>query len=256
MKTAIVTGGAQGIGRGIVERLLADGWAVAALDLDAVALRELAEAHAPKPLFTHRVDVGDEAEVRDAFQALATWRQARGDDSGLDLLVSNAGRADPVSGPIEQLSLADWRKWQDSHLTGAFLMTRSAVPLLRARRGSIILIASTRALQSEPDTEAYAAAKGGLVALAHALAVSLGPEVRANAILPGWIETGPWAKSSKRKPPEHRPIDRDQHPSGRVGVPEDIAATVAFLAGESAGFITGQQIVVDGGMTRKMIYAD
>ncbi|ODP37652.1 SDR family oxidoreductase [Sphingomonas turrisvirgatae] len=256
IRTAIVTGGAQGIGRGIVERLLGDGWAVAALDLDGAALRELAAAHAPRPLLTYKADVGDEASVRDAYAALADWTRQRGDPPGLDLLVSNAGLADPVSGPIERLSLADWRKWQDSHLTGAFLMVRAAIPLLRERRGSIVLIASTRALQSEPDTEAYAAAKGGLVALAHALAVSLGPDIRANAILPGWIETGPWAKSSKRRTPEHRPIDREQHPVGRVGTPEDIAATVAFLAGDGAGFITGQQIVVDGGMTRKMIYAE
>lgn len=256
MKTAIVTGGAQGIGRGIVERLLGDGWAVAALDTDGVALRELAQAHAPKPLLTHRTDVGDEAAVHAAFAALSDWQKERGDSTGLDLLVSNAGLADPVSGPIEKLSLTDWRKWQDSHLTGAFLMTRAAVPLLRLRQGSIVLIASTRALQSEPDTEAYAAAKGGLVALAHALAISLGPDIRVNAVLPGWIETGPWAKSSKRQEPLHRAIDREQHPVGRVGVPEDIAATVAFLACDGAGFITGQQIVVDGGMTRKMIYAD
>ena len=135
-------------------------------------------------------------------------------------------------------------------------LCRAAVPLLRPRRGAIVFIASTRALQSEPDTEAYAAAKGGLIALTHALAISLGPEIRINAILPGWIETGPWAKASKRHEPDHRPVDRDQHPVGRVGTPEDIAATVAFLASDGAGFITGQRIVVDGGMTRKMIYAE
>lgn len=256
MKAAIVTGGAQGIGRGIVERLLADSWAVAAVDADAVALRELAAAHAPKRLFTHPADVGDEDAVATAFAALAAWQRERAMPVALDLLVSNAGRADPVSGPIEKLSLANWRKWQDSHLTGGFLTTRAAIPLLRESQGSIVLIASTRALQSEPDCEAYAAAKGGLVALAHALAISLGPDIRVNAILPGWIETGPWAKSSKRRDPDHRPIDRDQHPAGRVGTPEDIAAAIAFLASEGAGFITGQQIVIDGGMTRKMIYAE
>jgi NAD(P)-dependent dehydrogenase (short-subunit alcohol dehydrogenase family) len=140
-------------------------------------------------------------------------------------------------------------------VTGAFLMVRAAVPLLRQRKGAIVVMASTRAIQSEPDTEAYAAAKGALCALAHALAISLGPDIRVNAILPGWIETRPLAKAQVREAVEHRAIDRDQHPIGRVGEPPDIAATVLFLASEGAGFITGQQIAVDGGMTRKMIYA-
>lgn len=254
MRTAIVTGGAQGIGRGIVERLLGEGWAVAALDRDKVALRELAEAHAPRPLMVHTLDVGDEEAVTAAFAEIAGWLGAQ-DADGLDLLVSNAGIANPVSGPIESLSLADWRKWQDSHLTGAFLMTRGSVPLLRARKGSIVFMASTRAFQSEPDCEAYAAAKGGLVALAHALAVSLGPDIRANAICPGWIETAQWQKASQRSEPEHREIDRTQHPVGRIGTPDDIADAVLFLA-EGAGFVTGQALVVDGGMSRRMIYAD
>ncbi|WP_439540932.1 SDR family oxidoreductase [Sphingomonas sp.] len=254
MRTAMVTGGAQGIGRGVVERLLGEGWAVMAIDLDRVALRELADAHAPRPLLTHQADVGDEAAVRELFAVYAAWCKDNGAD-GLDLLVSNAGIADPGSGPIETLSLADWRRWQDIHVTGAFLMTRSAVPLLRERGGSILFIASTRAFQSEPETEAYATAKGALVALTHALAVSLGPDIRVNAICPGWIETGPWQKASARKEPEHRPIDREQHPVGRVGTPDDISDAVLYLT-DHAGFTTGQALVIDGGMTRRMIYAD
>jgi NAD(P)-dependent dehydrogenase (short-subunit alcohol dehydrogenase family) len=253
MRTAIVTGGAQGIGRGVVERLLGDGWGVMAIDSDGVALRELAKAHAPRPLLTHQADVGDEDAVAEAFAAFARWSKDR-DAGGLDLLVSNAGIADPVSGPIEKLSLASWQRWQDSHLTGGFLMTRGAVPLLRGRGGAIIFIASTRAFQSEPETEAYAAAKGGLVALTHALAVSLGPDIRINAICPGWIETGPWQKASARSEPEHRPIDREQHPVGRIGTPDDIADAVVYLA-DHAGFTTGQALVIDGGMSRRMIYA-
>lgn len=254
MRTAMVTGGAQGIGRGVVERLLGEGWAVMAIDRDRVALRELAEAHAPRPLRTHQADVGDEAAVAELFTAYAAWCKEISAD-GLDLLVSNAGIADPVSGPIEKLSLADWRRWQDSHVTGGFLMTRGVVPLLRRNGGSIVFVASTRAFQSEPDTEAYAAAKGGLVALTHALAVSLGPDIRVNAICPGWIETGPWQKASARSEPEHRPIDREQHPVGRIGTPEDIADAVLYLT-DHAGFTTGQALVIDGGMSRRMIYAD
>lgn len=114
---------------------------------------------------------------------------------------------------------------QDSHVTGTFLMVRSAVALLRKR-------------------------KGALCAMTHALAIS-----RVNAILPGWIETRPWAKAEAREFIQHRDIDREQHPAGRVGEPGDIAATVLFLASDGAKFITRQQIAVDGGMTRKMIYA-
>ncbi len=256
MRTAIVTGGAQGIGKGIVEHLLGDGWRVVAIDSDAEAISDLAGELPVTELLAVRADVGSESQVAKAFDRLKAWNEKAGEPAGIDLLVSNAGLADPVSGPIEELDLKRWRQWQDSHVTGAFLMVRAAVPLLRMRKGAIVLMASTRALQSEPECEAYATAKGGLCAMAHALAISLGPDIRVNAILPGWIETGPWQKAAKRNEAKHRPIDRKQHPAGRVGTPRDIAATVAFLASEGAGFITGQQFVVDGGMTRKMIYAD
>jgi NAD(P)-dependent dehydrogenase (short-subunit alcohol dehydrogenase family) len=237
---AIVTGGAQGIGRGIAERLRGEGWEVAVLDIDAEALSDLSGVRALE------ADVADEAAVAQAFAALG-WNR-------LDLLVSNAGMADPVSGSVEDLALGEWRRRVDSHLTAAFLVTRAAVPLLRERGGSIVLISSTRALQSEPGCEAYAAAKGGLVALAHALAVSLGPGIRANAVLPGWIAVSDWQKPASRREPDLREIDHAQHPAGRVGRPVDVADAVLYLA--SAGFVTGQTLVVDGGMTRRMIYAD
>lgn len=253
---AIITGGAQGIGLATVELLLNDGWRVAALDRDPEAVAELDEAYPQAPLLAMAVDVSDELQVKEAFQHLLSWQLENEQSTGVDLLVNNAGLADPICGPIEELALEDWRLWQESHLTGAFLCTRAAVPGLRQRRGAIVNIASTRALQSEPHCESYAAAKGGLLSMTHALAVSLGPDIRVNAICPGWIETGPWQKAGRRQEPDHRDIDRNQHPAGRVGEPADVAATVAFFASDKAGFITGQHISVDGGMTRKMIYAD
>ncbi len=189
----------------------------------------------PRDVRHVKCDVADEGSVRDAYAELGS--------DGLDLLVNNAGIADPVTGPITELSLQDWRRVTDSHLTGAFLMTRAAVPILRDG-GSIVNMASTRAFMSEPQTEAYAAAKGGLVALTHALAVSLGPRLRVNAIAPGWIS----GESDLRK------VDHAQHPVGRVGRPEDVAQAVIYLT--EAGFMTGQVLVLDGGMTRKMIYAE
>ncbi len=225
MKKAIVTGAAGLIGQGICQALVADGWTVAAFDLE------------PGPDRTRSIlcDVGDEASVHAAFAELG-W-------DTLDLLVNNAGIAGPDRGPMAELSLADWRKVTDSHLTGTFLMSRAAIPLF-GDDGSIIHMVSTRAFMSEPDTEAYAASKGAMVALTHAMAISLGPRVRVNAIAPGWISDGQ----------DLRPIDHSQHPVGRVGRAEDIAGAVLYLAG--AGFVTGQVLTVDGGMTRKMIYVE
>jgi NAD(P)-dependent dehydrogenase (short-subunit alcohol dehydrogenase family) len=253
-RTAIITGGARGIGRGTVQHFLGLGWRVAALDKDREALAELKALQPDTALMTVACDVAREAPVRAAFARIVGWQDREGAE-GIDLLVNNAGRADPDSGPIERLSLQDWQSWLDASLTAAFLCARSAIPLLRPRRGNIVNIASTRARQSEPDTEAYAAAKGGLVALTHALAISLGPEIRVNAILPGWIDTGPWQKEAERTPPERRPIDHDQHPVGRIGLPRDVAGAIEWLASDAAGFVTGQSLVVDGGMSVKMIYA-
>ena len=251
-RVAVITGGAQGIGLGLVRHFRGEGWRVAALDKDAEALAELASGAATGDLLAIEADVGREADVLAAFARLAAWQE--GQPAGLDLLVNNAGIASASCGPVEQLALADWQRWLDSHLTGSFLCTRAAVPGLRLRRGCIVNIASTRALQSEPNGEAYAAAKGGILALTHALAISLGPAIRVNAVCPGWIETRDMQKASRRQPVFHSAADLEQHPVGRVGTPADIAATVAFLASPGAGFITGQQLVVDGGMTRKMIY--
>ncbi|KAF1014889.1 MAG: 2-(S)-hydroxypropyl-CoM dehydrogenase [Stenotrophomonas maltophilia] len=117
-------------------------------------------------------------------------------------------------------------------------------------------MASTRARQSEPDSEAYAAAKGGLVAFTHALAISAGPTVRVNCISPGWISTRAWQAPSRRGEADLSASDHAQHPVGRVGQPEDIGALAVYLLSALSGFTTGQDFIVDGGMTRKMIYAD
>lgn len=250
-RVVYLTGGAQGIGLGIAEHLLARGDCVALTDIDAEALAECRErlGHAER-LLAMVSDVRDEARVAESLEATVA-RFGR-----LDGVIHNAGLADPFQGPVESLGLETWQAYLDTNLTGAMLCAKHAAPHLRESRGAMVLMASTRALQSEPDTEAYAASKGGVVALTHALAVSLGPEIRVNAISPGWIEVGDWQKAANRLPVEHREIDRDQHPVGRVGHPEDIAAMAAFLLSDKAGFITGQNLVVDGGMTRRMIYAE
>jgi len=252
-KIAIVTGGAQGIGRAIIHHFLEKGWRAVALDKDAEAIEDVRAAYADKPLLAIACDVGKEDAVGAAFEEIDDWQKS--EPAGIDLLVNNAGIATPYAGPIEELPFADWQAWIDASLTSAFLCARAFVPGLRRRKGAIVNIASTRAVMSEPNSEPYASAKGGLLALTHALAISLGPDVRVNAVLPGWIETGPWQKASDRVDhPEHRDVDREQHPAGRIGKPEDIAAAVDYLSGEQAGFITGQHFAIDGGMTVKMIY--
>ena len=135
-------------------------------------------------------------------------------------------------------------------------MAKHASPWLERDGGSVVNICSTRALMSKAGTEAYSASKGGLLALTHALAMSLGPRVRVNAVSPGWIEVSAWKKASRRSSPVLSERDHSQHPAGRVGKPDDIARMVLFLLAEENSFITGQNFVVDGGMTKRMIYVE
>jgi NAD(P)-dependent dehydrogenase (short-subunit alcohol dehydrogenase family) len=255
-RAILVTGGAQGIGRAIALRFAGIGWRVAVLDRDAEALDELRALIPADALLAVQADTGEENDVTRAFGELAEWLG----ETPLACLVNNAAIADPYCGPLEELALSDWQAWIDACLTGAFLCSRAAIPLLRAHHeasgeaASIVNISSTRAVMSEPESFAYAASKGGLDALTHAMAVSLGPAIRVNAIRPGWIETRDWQKEAEREEVEHRPQDREQHPAGRVGRPEDIAEAVEYLVG--AGFVTGQHLNVDGGMTVKMIYEE
>ena len=250
-RVAYITGGAQGIGKGIALYLLQRGYRVAITDIDSEAGEECLQEFAHLgPLLFLAADVREESDVAQSIHDTVA-RFGR-----LDALVNNAARANPYHSPVEELGLEQWRDVLATNLDGAFLAAKYAIPHLRASGGAVINIASTRALQSEANTEAYAASKGALLALTHALALSLGPQIRVNAISPGWIDTSGWQKRSERRPAELSDADHLQHPAGRVGTPEDIAAMVAFLLSEEAGFITGQNFVVDGGMTRKMIYEE
>ena len=245
--TAIVTGGAQGIGRQTSETLLKNGYNVVIADVDTEAADQaLSELRALGKILSITCDVSNEKDVIQLVEkSIQTFER-------IDVLVNNAAIA--VNKPITDLSFEEWSKVIDINLGGAFLCSKYVVPHLRKTRGSIINICSTRAFMSEKDTEAYSASKGGIFALTHALAVSLGPEIRVNSISPGWIEVSELKKKGKRTIPHHSEQDRLQHPAGRVGKATDISSMILFLIHPDNSFITGQNFVIDGGMTRRMIY--
>lgn len=248
-RAALVTGGGQGIGKAVVQRLLRDGWAVCLAEIDAEAGEETAHEYSSLgPVIFAPTDVADEGQVHVAVAAaVAAFGR-------LDGLVNNAGIATAHGPRLEELAFERWNRVLAVNLSGPMLCAKHAAPHLRAAGGAIVNIASTRALMSEGNTEAYTASKGGVLALTHALAVSLGPAVRVNCVSPGWIDVGPWKKQAARYDPQLSAADHAQHPAGRVGKPEDVAALVAYLLADQAGFITGANFVVDGGMSRKMHY--
>jgi NAD(P)-dependent dehydrogenase (short-subunit alcohol dehydrogenase family) len=230
MPTILITGGASGIGAAIAMRLIQTGAQIIIADTNP--------AQSPGAR-AEICDVSNESQV----QTLIANIEAT--EGRLDGLVCNAGFM--IRKPIAELTLAEWSAVIATNLTSTFLLAKAGEKMLRAAKGAILTIASTRAHMSEKNTESYAASKGGILALTHALAISLGPDIRANVISPGWINT-------KSAPLSHQ--DHAQHPAGRVGTVEDIAALAAFLLGPDSGFITGAEFIVDGGMTRKMIYAE
>ncbi len=247
-RVVVITGGAQGIGKAVAQQFLLDGYSVMIADVDEEAGNETAAEYSTVgDIRFCQVNVAVEADVKRLVD-----ETIKAFPGGIDVLINNA--AISCNKPVSKLSLADWERVMGVNLTGPFLCAKYFEILLRGNHGAIINIASTRALMSEPNTEAYSATKGGIVALTHALAASLAPDVRVNCISPGWIETGVWQKSSARKQPVHSDADEKQHWAGRVGRPEDIAHLAAYLASDKSGFVSGANIVVDGGMTHKMIY--
>ena len=236
---AIVTGAANGIGLAIARSLIQSGWRVAALDLPGTGLARRFAKHRRAAIIE-----GDVAQEEAAARAVAAALERFG---RLDGVVSNAGIS--RNKPIRRLTLEEWHRVLDVNLTAAFLLARAAETALRRSKGAMVLIASSRALMSEANTEAYSASKGGLVALTHALSISFAPDVRVNCVSPGWIRTRNYGELRKK--------DHAQHPAGRVGKPEDVAAMAQFLLDpERSGFVTGANFLVDGGMTRKMIYVE
>ncbi len=243
-KTVIVTGAAQGIGLCMAGYFSEMSMNVIATDIDNAAIKE-ATVSFPKIRFV-KTDNADEKAI------VKCVKYAAEEFGTIDCLVNNAGIG--INKPVTEMKLKEWERVMSVNVTGAMLWVKYCAPYLKASKGAVVNIASTRALMSEKNTEAYSASKGAVLSLTHALAVSLGPDIRVNAISPGWIEVSEWKKKSDAKQPAHSESDKNQHPAGRVGVPQDIAHLAYYLLTDKAGFITGQNFTVDGGMTVKMIY--
>lgn len=220
-KVAVVTGGAQGIGKCVCEEFRKAGATVCVIDL------------IPNDYFVG--DLADKATLeRFAEKVIA-------DHGHVDYLINNAA---PRSFGITNCSYEDFEYAQRVGVTAPFYLSKLFVPYF-AKGASIVNISSSRDRMSQPETESYTAAKGGISALTHALAVSLAGKVRVNSVSPGWIDNNYTV---------YEGADAVQQPAGRVGNPPDIANMVLYLCSDMAGFITGENICIDGGMTKQMIY--
>jgi NAD(P)-dependent dehydrogenase (short-subunit alcohol dehydrogenase family) len=237
-KVAVVTGGASGIGLGIVERLIAEGAQVAVFDINdpSATVDRLGEA-----AFGLTVDVSDEESVVEAIAATV-------DHFGkLDILVNNAG-VDGAMAPIADSPLDDFDRLIAVNLRGVFVMTKHAIPvLLKSDAPSVINISSGTAVKATPGLAPYSASKAAIITLTKVGAAEYAADgLRMNVILPGAIET-PLSTALFADRPEFKEAIVAQHPLGRLGQASDIAAAVAFLASDDASFITGAELAVDGG---------
>ena len=240
-KHAVVTGGANGIGRCITERFLNAGAFVAMIDTDEQAGTALSGRY--EKLFFFPGDIANQAILKKFTDKLKHQ---------VYFIINNACVS--RKGLLTNCTWEDFEYVQRVGVTAPFhLVSMIRRHGLLADGASIVNIASTRALQSQADTESYSAAKGGILELTHAMSVSLGGHARVNAISPGWVETAAYHGDGESR--HHNEADKSQHPAGRVGTPEDIAEMVVFLCDNSrAGFITGENIVIDGGMSKLMVY--
>lgn len=220
-KVAVVTGGARGIGKAIAEEFRREGAQVCVIDL------------LPNDYYVG--DLSDQTVLEDFV------RKVIADYGHVDFLINNAL---PLMKGVEDCTYEEFNYALRVGVTAPFYLTKLFAPHF-APGGAIVNISSSRDRMSQPQTESYTAAKGGISALTHALAVSLAGKVRVNSISPGWIDTDYTV---------YQGSDAAQHPAGRVGNPMDIANMVLYLCSDKAGFLTGENICIDGGMTRQMIY--
>lgn len=244
-KVAVITGGAKGIGLCIAREFAKKKSKVAFVDLDKTegekALKEINSFG--EEGFFYCGDIAEKA-VLEGFASEVIKRYGK-----VDYLINNACLS--RRGVLSGCDFEDFNYVLRVGVTAPYLLSKLFMAHF-GTNGSIVNISSTRAFMSQEDTESYTAAKGGITALTHALAVSLAGKVRVNSISPGWIDVS--ANYDDDFEEKHKTADKRQHPAGRIGRPADIARTVMFLCDEDNGFVTGENITVDGGMTKQMIY--
>ncbi len=242
-RRVFVTGGAEGIGKAIVRAFRGAGHRVAFCDRNESSGKETALQTGTRFFL---VDVSDKAALEECMQKVI------GEWGDIDIIINNVGIS--RFSPITETSVEDFDKILSINLRPVFITSRQLALHRQSLEtlnpyGRIVNICSTRYLMSEPGSEGYAASKGGIYSLTHALSLSLSEwHVTVNSIAPGWIQNSGYDQL--------RPEDHAQHPSGRVGKPEDIARMCLFLCQDESDFINGENITIDGGMTKKMIYLD
>lgn len=234
-KGILVTGGGHGIGKQICKDFLECGHKVCFMDFDERVSREFETENSN--LYFYYGDAADPESLKN-FVSFAMEKMNR-----VDILINNACRGN--NGILSDLDYVGFDYVLSVGLKAPYELSRLCRDELIKNRGCIVNIASSRAFQSEPDSEAYASAKGGIVALTHALAMSLAPHVLVNCIAPGWIDVSDGEE-------EHSREDKAAIPAGRVGTPKDISGMVMTLCSQE--FVTGETITMDGGMSRRMIY--
>ena len=242
-KVCVITGGANGIGRCMVEEFLKEGAFVAFSDIDRERGEELVKRYGRQAVLFFCGDLS----VKEALEGF--FREIERRFQRVDILVNNA--CVNKKGILSGCSYEEFDSVLRLGVVAPYYLT-CLLQKLFSPGASVVNISSTRAVMSQADTESYTAAKGGISALTHALSMSLSGRVRVNSVSPGWIETAEYQKGGV--PVQHSVQDRKQHPAGRVGIPMDIVKAVMFLCSEEASFITGQDITVDGGMTKQMVY--
>ena len=247
-RVALITGGAQGIGRAIAALFQLEGACVFILDCDQHAgtttAAELTSQNPSRPVRHLAADLRDLEEVQRAVNAVRKFHDR------VDVLVNNAGIE--IEKTFETLTVADWDRIMNVNLRGAFLVTKELVPLFPEAGASIVNISSIHASHAFPDSLPYACSKAAMVALTRNLALDLATRhVRVNCICPGYIDTRLWEHYLQSSPnPEQLAAQTAAlHPVGRRGVPHDVAEAALFLASDSSAFITGADLVVDGGLT-------